>query len=219
MKPLFGGSDRRYRLLQERGRQLTELESDRRSGNGSGGVGGRIGSGGFVYSSNGYHSVYSMGSVDSSSDVSMVGIADTSGKTNRASGSGKGSLRPPYMNRSYGSTDQSGLHVAPLTHPNNTTSTINSTNNHPTLTPHPSTSFYNTTNANNNTNNNTNNHTINNTHPTHTTHTTHSALSTPITDSFWSPGGREYVLEEDREDELELEKLAEEICLLDRDNE
>eukprot|EP01032_Pedospumella_encystans_P008195 gene8195-9754_t len=183
MKPFFGGSDRRYRLLQERGRQLNELEaSQQEQANRNSSVG----------------SIASLSSIHTatSGDASLLGIA---GASNKKSTKSYGSIQSSEgSDKSNASTVQtsSAVHThLPPAHRNSTSSAVNSTT-HSTRTSQGTQSHQ--------------------SHQSHPSSHTMLPFSSPV-DSFWSPGGREYVLEEDREDEMELEKLAEEICLLDRD--
>ena len=166
----------RYRLLQERGRQLNELEASQQQEQAN-----RNSSVGSIASS--IHTA-------TSGDVSLLGIAGAGSKKSTKS---YGSIHSnESSDKSNASTVQTSSVVhthLPPTHRNSASSAVNTTSaSHST------------------------------THSTRTSQSSHTMLpfSSPV-DSFWSPGGREYVLEEDREDELELEKLAEEICLLDRD--
>jgi len=184
----------RYRLLQERGRQLNELEASQQQ----------------QEQANRNTSVGSIASLSSlhtatSGDVSLLGIA----------GTGTGSKK---STKSYGSihtSECSDKSSASIVH----SSSVVQTHLPPA---HRHSTAVNTTNLNNSTTQSTRPHQTNQSNQSHqssqSSQSSYSMLpfSSPV-DSFWSPGGREYVLEEDREDELELEKLAEEICLLDRD--
>ena len=173
----------RYRLLQERGRQLNELEaSQQQHANRNSSVG----------------SIASLSSIHTatSGDVSLLGIAGAgSKKSTKSYGSIQSSEGSDKSNASTVQTSSAVQTHLPPAHRNSTSSAVN------------------TTSASHSTTHNTRTSQVNRAHPS-----SHTMLpfSSPV-DSFWSPGGREYVLEEDREDELELEKLAEEICLLDRD--
>ncbi len=183
----------RYRLLQERGRQLNELEASQQQqqqqqqqeeqANRNTSVG----------------SIASLSSLHTatSGDVSLLGIAGAAdskkstksyGSIHSSEGSDKSSASTVHMS--------SVVHThLPPTHRHSAAVNATTLNTSTTHSPR---------------------HQVNQSSQSSQSSYSMLPFSSPV-DSFWSPGGREYVLEEDREDEMELEKLAEEICLLDRD--
>ena len=205
MKPMFGGSDRRYRLLQERGRQSVE-DLRRLGGVESESVSllpSRSGSMELPPPLSARDQQYGISLVDMAGPGVTEGLkgARSYGSVN-STGANAGSQQDLARSGAAGRLPgPSGRAGAKKTNGFGTKETTQK----PSFVPG---STVNTTSAT----------------PPHrlaplTAMNMGSINSSPLNGGFVSPGGRAYILEEDREDELELERLAEEVCLLDREME
>jgi hypothetical protein len=190
MKPLFGGSDRRYRLLQERSRQsaqdgrLWETESIDHPA---------------ILQSN-------------SASVELPPLHPPNGLRGLWS-AGYGSLDSTDVQ--VGSQgDLPSLHARSSNHHTTSASNGRANNIRNTLS---SDASHQATSASSHGKSQTT-RTATSGRPTDPINPLRGALPAAGLDSntFLSPGGHQYVLEEDREEELELERMAEELCALDR---
>lgn len=165
MKPLFGGSDRRYRLLQERSRQESAMDVEE-------------------LESQSQLTLSTKRSVLDHPNTSRVaadarpryGSTDNTGKSDTA---GAGAAKAGGKRQSAPVIQQTPPKMAPKVAPK---SAVGSNASHSA--------------------------------PSVTAPVTATDI---LSDLFVSPGGRAYVLEEDREDEIELERMADQLCLLDRE--